>query len=247
MINLDPSLVDQESVRKQRRKRLMTIYAAPVAILLIIAGFFLSCTFFNIIYSIEYNNRAYDMAGNFSGTRLMINWLEPYLAYYDRGVAELIEKDYVKAEKSFNESLEHSPAADRLCKIYVNLSLSIEYQADDMVSGENYEDALVLYNRAEATLHNNGCASGVNGRGSDTKAEAAVTRINQKRNVAVSKINLAADANESGNINGDTQQQVSDEDIKNVMNLKKPINDLRGRIDAGNNTYCNIYGGYKCY
>ena len=125
MINLDPAIVDQETIRKQKRKKLMTIYAAPVAVLLIISAFFLSTGLFNLVFSLEYNGHSYDMANGFSNTRLFMNVLEPYIVHYDRGTTELQMKQYVKAESSFTEALQNSPPADKLCKIYVNLSLSI--------------------------------------------------------------------------------------------------------------------------
>ena len=246
MINLDPSLVDQDTIRKQRRKRLMTIYAAPVAVLLIIAGFFLSCSFFNLIYSIEYGSKAYDMAENFGGTRLLINWLEPYIAYYDQGVAELIQTKYTKAEENFNLSLQNSPPEKVLCKIYVNLSLSIEYQADEKLSGENYEDALILYNRAEATLYNNGCASEQGSQGKDAKAESAKARIDQKRSKAVAAANNATDSSDNTSETTDNQRRLSDEDIQKIIDEKVPINSLRGQLKS-DGTYCRPYMKEKCY
>lgn len=245
MINLDPTLVDQDSVRKQRRKRLLTIYAAPVAILLIIAGFFLSTTVFNLVYGIEYSNKSYGMAGSFTNTRFLLNTIEPYIAYYDRGVVELLSKEYQKAEDDFTESLKNSPAEDRICMIYVNLSLSIEYQGDQALAGKNYDQALLLYNRAKANLTNSGCASNENGHGSDAKAEEARLRIEQKRSDTISEMNGAESNNAPGNTTGDNGQRVTDGDLENILHRRiKP--DLV-RESRGNRPNCLKDASKKCY
>ena len=245
MINLDPTLVDQDSIRKQKRKRLLTIYAAPVAILLIISGFFLSTSVFNLVYSLEYSGKAYDMANSFTNTRFLLNTIEPYIAYYDRGVVELLSKDYQKAEEDFTESLKNSPTEDRICMIYVNLSLSIEYQGDQALAGKNYDQALLLYNRAKANLTNNGCASNENGHGSDAKAEDARLRIEQKRSDAISEMNGAESGDAPGNTTGDNNQRVTDGDLENIRHRRiKP--DLI-RENRGNRPNCLEDINKKCY
>ena len=246
MINLDPAIVDQETIRKQRRKKLLTIYAAPVAALLIIAAFFLSTSFFNIIFSIEYGGRSYDLANSFSNTRQFMNVLEPYIAHYDRGVTELQMKQYVKAENSFTEALQNSPREDRLCMIYVNLALSIEYQADQSLAGKNYEQALILYNRAESTLLNNGCAGNNGSKGKDSKADDAKERINDKRSNAINEMNNIAGGDDDTNVTGDNRRRVTDEEVEAIIDKKIPSNHLRGNINY-NSLQCNISNQDKCY
>ena len=53
--------------------------------------------------------------------QLFGNMIQPYIAYYNRGTAELNISEYDEAEEDFRASLRENPPKAELCKIYVNL------------------------------------------------------------------------------------------------------------------------------
>ena len=235
MINLDPALLDQDKIRKKRRKMLLKRYAIPIALLVLISLFFLSTWIYNLFYLICYNGKHFPIADSYTETRFVINVLEPYIADYDQGVARLKMGEYGRAEKSFTESLQKSPADDRLCQIYVNLSLSIELQADASLQKSDYNKALELYNKAENVLYNTGCAKqGSDSSGKDSKAEAAKERLINKRSDATDSMNNTQSVDEDANATPQ-KKQITEEELRGInMEIVSP-NEVRGGLNGENN------------
>ena len=248
MINLDPALLDQDKIRKEKRKSLLKRYSLPILFLIIISFFFLSTWLYNIVYFISYSNKNYPIAEGYTETRFIMNILEPYIPDYNQGTARLMMGEYVKAEKSFTESLQKSPPEALLCHIYVNLSLSLESQADAALQGNDYNKALELYNRAESVLYNNDCAAkSSNSNGKDSKAESSKERINKKRNEATDQMNNHRSADDDHDSDPE-KKQVSDKDLEKIKEGVVNAPQIRNRVGGGGAThYCDSFKGEKCW
>ena len=247
MINLDPALLDQDKIRKEKRKALLKRYSLPILLLMIISFFFLSAWLYNLVYFIVYSNKNYPIAEGFTETRFVMNVLEPYIADYNQGTARLMMGEYTRAESSFTESLQKSPPQAKLCKIYVNLSLSIELQGDTALQGSDYNKALEAYNRAESVLYSNGCAGkGSNSNGKDSKAEAAKERINDKRSDATDKMNNHKDADEDYDDTPE-KKQISGDDLEKINKGIMNPGEIHDRTSVNPYTLCWSSNGDKCW
>ncbi len=205
MINLDPSIIDQESVRKKRRKKLILYAIAPVIILLAAGLFFARPGIFNVLYNINYNNADAGFNIFISSLQTKANIIEPYIAHYDAGTAYIKDNDGVKAEEELRSSLRNNPPADKVCQVRTNLAYSIEMQADQEAIKGNYGEALVLYSTSEGILYGDNCASKDNSESRDKKAGEAKERVSQKRGKLTSKMNGQDEGEEDSNPYTDTQ------------------------------------------
>lgn len=238
MLNLNPELVNQDKIRKARRKRMLKIAAFPCAVILIASLFVFRVGIFNIVYSVSYGNQNYDVANSMADFQGLGNVISPYIKYYDGGVAKLKNKQYENAEKDFRSSLKENPPEKILCNIYVNLSLSIEYQADEEFKKENYEDSLVLYTKARSTLFSNGCAdknaTEDNDQSKDKNARNSVSRIDKKASIAMNKMNSSED------VGGDDTPTNTDKIITKDQERK-----LQKRRDSQNEIIWNVQNSVR--
>jgi hypothetical protein len=205
MINLDPSIIDQENVRKKRRKKLMLYAAAPVVILLIAGLFFVRPGIFNVLYNMNYNNADAGFNIFISGLQTKANIIEPYIAHYSAGTAYIKDNNGVQAEAELRSSLRSNPPADKVCQVRTNLAYSIEMQADQEVIKGKYSEALMLYSTSEGVLYGDNCASKNGGENRDKKAGEAKERISQKRGKITSEMNGQDEGEEDSDPYADTQ------------------------------------------
>ena len=190
MVELDPKIVDQDKIRIQRRKRLFKILVIPLILLVLVGLYILRTGAYNISFSFLYSNQDYDNAKNISHVQDIANAISPYLTHYNIGVVQLQKGQPEEAEASFRESLKKSPPKDKLCMVYVNLSLSIELQADQRRDNKDYDEAISLYNTAETILYENNCASRVeDGSNKDQAAQDAKKRLIEKRTKSLAEKN----------------------------------------------------------
>lgn len=247
MINLDPSIIDQDSVRKKRRKKLLTIAIAPVVLLFAASLFFMRQGFFDLLFGINFKNESADIAITLSQMQKVGNIVEPYIAYYNAGTAYLKGGDGHLAEVELRESIKNLPPSDKICKVRVNLSYSLEIQADEAKIKKEYDQALVLYNTAEGVLYEDGCANKANQGGKDQSAEKAKQRISKKRNSTVSEMNGNGDG-ESGN-NGEDGLEISEEQLKTLQENAKSGNDVLQEARDRNSSYGGggAYGKYTVH
>lgn len=228
MINLDPSIIDQESVRKKRRKKLMLYATAPIIVLLVAGLFFARPGIFNILYNMNYNNADANFIIFISGLQTKANIIEPYIAHYDAGTAYIKDNDGVRAEAELRSSLRSNPPADKICQVRTNLAYSIEMQADQETIKGKYGEALVLYSTSEGILYGDNCASKDNSESRDKKAGEAKKRISQKRGKITSEMNGQSEDGEESNPYTDTQI--------NESQLQELRNNLMNGLDIQNYT-----------
>lgn len=234
MLNLDPEIVDQNKIRIRRRHKLLKYCLIPVIAVTLIGIFFVRTGIYNIIYSLSYQNHNYDTPASISNMQLFGNMIESYIAYYNRGTAEINLAQYAEAEEDFRDSLRENPPKTMLCKIYVNLSYSIEMQADKAAQRRLFDDALVLYNRAESILYENNCASkSEDVSGNDQRAEDSKERINSKRRRAVEQMNNAGEGGEGGE--GEEGEITPDQvdELKDQKEIENSIRALQFNLGKG--------------
>lgn len=228
MINLDPSLINQDSVRKKRRKKMLLIAIAPVIILSAAGLFFLRPGVFDIIFGANYDSKNSNTLIALSQFHKTGNIIEPYIAYYDAGTAYIMSGEGEKAEVELRESMKNLPPADKICQVVVNLSYSIEIQADAAKNRQKYDEALVLYSRAEGVLYENSCASKNAQQSRDKKAGAAMSRISRKRGATVSEMNNNGDPSEIDPDKGGLE--ISEEQLRAMQDNTMNGNNVRSTV-----------------
>jgi len=248
MINLDPSILDRDKVRREKRRHLLKLCAAPIAIIAIVATFFLSSWGYNLVYLISYSNHNYPIAQSATEMRFLMNVLEPYLADYNQGVALMRMGDFKRAEDSFTRSIEEGPPEDKICQVYENLSLSIEKQADSAKTGGRYSDAIEMYSRAQSILYVTGCAGENDTAGKSQKSDAAEDRIAESKKGAINEMNNSYDDLDS-TLDPAREKEVTDDDIDQIKRDSVAPNYAQGiyRFSEKDSFNCSPENGDKCW
>lgn len=226
MIDLDPKIIDQDKIRLTKRKQYFKIAVAPLIIVLLVGLFFSRTLVFTIFYSLSYSNDDSGSAAFISSAQTFLNFPDPYIAHYDKGIALFGDQKYVDSQKSFENALEASPPDDKLCDIYGNLSLTYEYRADMAVKDHKYEEAISLYNQAETTLYNNDCAGkNAESKSKDKKSKEAKERIEKKRAEATKEQNSTGNSENPEGQNPNSEAGLTQEQINNALD-----NNINGSI-----------------
>jgi tetratricopeptide (TPR) repeat protein len=184
MINLDLSLMDVDGIRLKRRKKLLLLSAGPLIAILLISLKLLSPTISNSQLKSSYNSGNYDTALFWSNTLKFINILEPYIAPFNQGNILFKQQQYPSAEIEYILSLSLHPPRSKICLIRVNLSLSIEAQADILLKDKEYDQAILAYDRAKMAIYQDNCANTL-GTGESEAAERSKERIIAKQEEAM--------------------------------------------------------------
>ncbi len=249
MINLDPSIINQDEVRKKRRKKMLLIAIVPEIILIAAGAFFVRQGVFDILFGANYKNEKADVAIALSQMQKVGNIIEPYIAYYNAGTAYLRGGDGVKAEAELRESMKNLPPSDKICQVRVNLSYSIEIQADEAKVLKKYDEALVLYSRAEGILYEDNCANKNEGQnGKDKNADTAKRRISQKRGSVVSEMN--GNEGEGGDDPSTGGREITEEQLRKLQQEMNNNGKVREKIleqQGKNRSNGNGGGAYGYY
>ena len=245
MINLDPSIINQESLRKKRRKKLLLIFIAPVTVLTLAGLFFLRPGMFDILFGMNYDNKDSGMIVSLGQMQKVANIIEPYIAYYNAGTAYLKDGDGIKAEAELRESIKKLPPQDKICQVRTNLSYSIEIQADEAMINRKYDEALVLYSRAEGILYEDNCASKQDAQEiKDKMIDAAIKRITRKRGTVVSEMNNSGDGSDVDPETGGLE--IDEDQLEQMRSNARNGNDVRSMVlERGSRG--GSYGGYGSY
>ncbi|MBO4855529.1 hypothetical protein J5500_03960 [Candidatus Saccharibacteria bacterium] len=251
MLNLNPELVDQDKIRKLKRKRLLKYASVPCLLLILCSIFVFRIGIFNVVYGVSYSNQNYEVANSMAEAQGLGNVITPYLRYYDGGVAKLRQKMNVDAEKDFRASLKENPPEEVLCMIYTNLSLSIELQADEKFQKELYDEALILYAKAQSTLYSNGCAEKDSDAGKDALAKSAKTRIDGKMSKTMNKINSVADDDPDDPGTQSPEKELSQNQINQLNERRQNQNEVswqvRNGVGSSAGKYCSPSSGDVCW
>ena len=223
MINLDPSLVNQGKISKQRRRRYFRLIALPCVMVAILALSAARQPIYNALFnfSLQRNETAFSTA--LTQLQLFSNFAQPAIAYYNQGIIDMRNSNFESAEKNFTQSLKENPDDNLVCNAYVNLSLSVEKQADREVELKNYDRAILEYTRASSSLLSHGCASlhpDITPERNEL-AQRATERLADKRSEAIALKNeliVPDDQDESA------VESVREEDIQAIRDQQKYAN-----------------------
>lgn len=137
-----------------------------ITILLSIIFLKLGTTYlFNEIIIKDYENNKYD--NNLINTLYLLNFNEPYIAYYNHGNLLYRLEEYEEAINKYEKALTKHPNEDRICDIRINLSLSYLQTIDENDS----EKSLSILKEAKEILYEDDCASIDDDNGKSSKAE----------------------------------------------------------------------------
>lgn len=223
MIDLDPKIVDQETVRKNKRKRMLKIAVLPCILIIILALMAFRQSAYNAFFGLVIKNNEAEFGNVLTQMQLFSNYAEPYIAHYNEGIVRAKNGHYSEAEQSFRTSLENNPPEAVLCDIYNNLAVSIELRADELVKTSTYRSAIELYTQSESILYSSGCASKT-GKIKDKKSGETARRISEKRSEAIAKMN--AFTSENGSNYGNNSQAVSDDKIDELKKQQAEQNSI---------------------
>lgn len=170
--------------RRKRRIRLLLISIIPVVAVLILAMKLLSLSVVTGAAITQYNGGAYDASAKTSGSLLEQNLFEPWIPYFNRGVALASQEKYVRAIDDLEKALALAPA-DRACSVSINLALGWERLADGYAAAGSYSGATLLYQTAKDVLTAAGpdCAppqQQIDGRDPAQERDDAQGRVEEK-------------------------------------------------------------------
>jgi len=139
----------------------------------------------------RYDEGYYDRAAETAEGLHTWNWVERWIAYFDRGTALAAAGSYNEAIEDLERALELAPDSTR-CDVAVNLSLSWERLGDSYMQQGLYAGAQRLYETARAVIDAAGpeCAPGEaprneeEGRDAGSELAEAADRLDAKRDAA---------------------------------------------------------------
>lgn len=165
----------EQADRKRARLRLrLLLFSLPVVIIvLLIAAKLLSLSSIAQIAITQYDRGNFVGSAETSEGQLETNWLEPWIPFFNRGVATAADEEYIPAIEDFEKALALAPD-DRRCEVALNLSLGWEKLADGYAAAGYFTGAALLYETAVDVLADagEGCT--------EEQLEEALGRLQQK-------------------------------------------------------------------
>lgn len=198
----DLSLMDVDGRRLKRRKKWLLFSLLPIIMVCCVALKLAAPGISTHFLKSAYNSGDYSTAKFWVQISLFANILEPYIAHFNDGTISYMQGEYAAAEGKLDLALRQNPPENRRCEVRVNLSLSIEAQADQQVESKSYDDAIVTYDRAKAVLYGDYCADPVDDSGRSPQAFESRDRIEEKQAEAVRSRNNDQPTGEDDNSNG---------------------------------------------
>ncbi len=239
MINLDLKKLNVEDNRKAKRKKLFQYAAFPIVVLVLLACFFLRTTLFNFLFESTYNAGIYDDSLKAVGIVKFLNLFDPYLPYYDEGVALMQRDEYEGAETAFREAIYNNPPEHMQCKVFTNLALSIEYQAKKFNAEENYTEALSAITRSLSILRDSDCIN------SDNLASEAISRLESMREDIVAKLTPAPEDDRTVEIfDPSVYDDLTDKEVNDALNNFNNTDAARQYLNARDRDF-KSYGKNK--
>ena len=236
MVNLDPALMNVDAIRLVHRKKLFLALALPLTLLLLVGLKLISPAIINNQLKVAYDAQDYDTALFWANALQFTNILEPHIASFNRGNIYFGKQDYSSAETEYRQSLELNPPSDKRCPIRINLSLSIEAQADIFMKNKEYDEAILAYDQAKATLYLDNCAHRSDDKGVSAEAERAKKRISHKQEEALRLRNDdPAEPDEEGqNPTGPSPSRPSETQREELKKLQEEAMTYRSRQNRYN-------------
>jgi tetratricopeptide (TPR) repeat protein len=174
--------VENNRARLRLRRRLLLFGLPVVLAITILAGWILSRPLVAADALTDYSRGGYSASAETFGSLLEPNIIEPWIPYFDRGVALAAGEDYVPAIDDFERALTLVPASHE-CEVVVNLALGWEKLADGYVGAGLFAGAKLLYQTGLDVLAAHDCTppeQPVNGRDPGKELEDAEARLQEK-------------------------------------------------------------------
>lgn len=121
----------------------------------------------------EYQNNNYNT--NLIKPLYVLNFYQPYIAYYNHGNLFYKSENYQEAEKKYQEALKKNPPSSKVCDIEINLSLSKIKQIDF----SDLENAKSSLKEARNVLYEHHCADEKDDSGKSKEAEELEEQIKE--------------------------------------------------------------------
>ncbi|GAA4666028.1 hypothetical protein [Frondihabitans cladoniiphilus] len=149
---------------RARLRRRLVLGSLPVVILvLLVAVKLLSLPVGAAVAQTTYDTKSYDSSVAASDSLGVVNVLEPWVRYFDRGTALAQIGVLTDARTAFEASLSRAPSGDTgvQCRILTDLSLVVEQQGDSAVLDQDTTAAEGFYAHALALIKSapTGCFS----------------------------------------------------------------------------------------
>lgn len=165
----DLALVDTESLRLARRKKL-ALYSLPLLVIALLVSLkLLSLGTLTSISDSNFTKKNYSMSEAWLRPLEVLNLIEPYIVQYNLANVQFSRSNYTSAVDLYRGALETVPK-NRECAVRINLALSLEALADKDASQKKYDQAILLYDQAKATLFDGEDSCGVSFNGPDDKS-----------------------------------------------------------------------------
>ncbi len=149
----------------------------------------------------------------------ILNIIETYKLYFNKGNALFIKGDYPNAEKNYREAQKSAPK-EFLCQITFNLILSIEAQADKAVEDKDYDKAVDRYEEIIAIVKNTKCGFTTSEKSAEEKMKNSAKEGKEKSDKA------------KQDRNGE-KQKVKPDEQKDEEN-KPPTDEQQKKLDENN-------------
>lgn len=162
----------------RRRRRRLALWSAPPALLaLAVAAKLLSVGALGAAAGQSFSSGEQQGVANAASWLHVANILEPYKAHFASGDAHVVGGDPAAAREDFESALEAGAGVD-VCKVRVNLVLSIEKMGDGAAerdaAAQLFSEAMAAAKSAPPECHKAGPA---NASGEGNSLDAAVNRL----------------------------------------------------------------------
>lgn len=186
----------------------------------------------------DYNNKIYD--NELINTLYIFNFFEPYIAYYNKGNILYQENKYSDAIVQYKKALDKKPPEDKVCKVRVNLSLSMLANIDK----NDTDSILTKLNEAQAVLYEDGCANKNDSNGKNRKAEDLDDEIEKLKK---SSQDDSGDGDSGDDNSDDPEQDTPSGDINEIENELRDANDTANTNRQDNLNNREHMGNYEYY
>lgn len=170
-----------------------------------------------LIYAYEHCNYSINADGLMHG-----NWLQPYIAYYNRGNLAYERGAYDEAVEAYNKALEKRMPEEKECAVRINLALALlGGMGEDYNVPENAEFSMEILYMARDVLLEKGCAD-EQGTGHSDTAETLKTEIEEM--IKSMEEQQTAEKTQDTEEGSEEQNQADDDyeqDVKEAMREKQ--------------------------
>jgi tetratricopeptide (TPR) repeat protein len=218
--------------RLKRRRWILLLTSIPVVIaLIVIATKLMSLAPTANVAIAQYDRQNFSGSATTTTSLLDYNYFEPWIPWFDRGVAYTGAEAYVDAIDNFEQALVLAPN-DKKCPVVINLSLSWEKLGDAYSAAGYYAGAVLLYQTGAKVLAADGKGCPVTtppsgGRNPNGEFQAAEGRLQSKIGSAEGARDRQANQNPSAT---DPQKQLNQLEQRGTGAAQdKANNDSRSR------------------